>query len=497
MSADEPAAPRSQTSGAQREQGRSRALVVLSVAGWVAFLGFVGWRSYSARTSSPSEHDASGVLDAGSEYVETDAGAEPGVAAQRTAPRRVMLAIPAKVTRATGVSLPLDAACVFLLDVLEAQPVRVTTLKVICPREDESMLDGVLYSETNEDGGRHSGVGGVAFEMRDDRGLGRFGVAWHDLRDAKNPDADRQLPLTARRRPEVPIVPRVDLETAFPVAKLWLEPLTDGKRTIARALEFEIRSTTFPHAGDPFDEMWSENGERACKRRMHFIVQSADEPDALVGRTPFRIGEECSLEVSPEFHAVHDGRAVLRCGSRLIYGGPPRSGYGACRAGGTFDDETPSSLDGDPRIRIAVAREIGEWRADVLIDDDRASAWRAHLVGEARSCALDGSFKGLGFTPDGTPYATEIAFSHQRGTARVSHALAGGEANPTSYEAPFVVDCAEQSVSIRGVTGSGAASTPEGVAGRELIGDIEGSVLGLVDRKTGDTYVLFRAPVSS
>lgn len=104
-------------------------------------------------------------------------------------------------------------------------------------------------------------------------------------------------------------------------------------------------------------------GDRAEPVQRDGVVSEAHGVDGV------RAGVPCTVRITPESRGGFDCRVTFRCGDKTLYGGDQPGGYGDCAVQEgrymTAGDPWPSSQDGDPSVRVDLAR------GEAIFSDDR------------------------------------------------------------------------------------------------------------------------------
>lgn len=69
------------------------------------------------------------------------------------------------------------------------------------------------------------------------------------------------------------------------------------------------------------------------------------------------IGETCTISRIPVDAGQFDCRVVVGCGGQILYGADPRTGYVRCDGQEVIEDTNMTAFDGDPAMRLDLARD--------------------------------------------------------------------------------------------------------------------------------------------
>lgn len=89
-------------------------------------------------------------------------------------------------------------------------------------------------------------------------------------------------------------------------------------------------------------------------------VSRAGVVSSVLGRARVTTGETCSVDVARESRASMNCRVTVRCGERVLFGGPMLGGYAECGVRGdrysSASDPRPTARDGDPIVEVDLER---------------------------------------------------------------------------------------------------------------------------------------------
>lgn len=75
------------------------------------------------------------------------------------------------------------------------------------------------------------------------------------------------------------------------------------------------------------------------------------------GPALLEIGETCTVSRIPVDAGQFDCRVVVGCGGQVLYGADPRTGYVRCDGQEVIEDHNMTAFDGDPAMRLDLARD--------------------------------------------------------------------------------------------------------------------------------------------